>query len=64
MRKRRQSLSHILTLRIAPTTYEALEKEADVLDVAVSELLRRIIHHHLEGHTHGTSSTSSTVHRP
>lgn len=64
MRKRRQSLSHILTLRIAPTTNEQLEAEADTLDIPVSELLRRIINHHLEGHTHGTSSTSSPVHRP
>ena len=55
MRRRRQSLTHVLTLRIAPSTHETLERHADVDDISVAELIRRLIHTHLEGTGNGNT---------
>ena len=55
MRKRRQPLSHVLTLRIAPTTYERIGMHANDIDISVAELIRRIIATYLEGQQDATS---------
>lgn len=58
MRQRRQVLNHIITLRIAPSTHRLLEDQADILDISVSELIRRYITQILrEKDQHGTPST-------
>lgn len=55
MRRRRQPLAHITTVRLSETTYAALEQLADDLDISVSAYIRLLIDADLAQHPEGTT---------